>query len=127
MNLDQKLEAWARWELTPETIGGAGKSLFEKLQEGGGEILPPSTAGQGSAPSTSEKISLAVTRLAQINPRAANVLRAEYGLITLPGVSPTDTQATRAKALGVPSLRTYRRVFKSARDFITEQLLKNKG
>lgn len=122
MNLDKLLEQWARWELSPVVLGGSGISIFARLQEGGGEISPRSTAGGYSAPTNSEKISLAVAKLAAVNMRAATVLRAEYGLITLPGVSPLDTQETRARVLGVPSLRTYRRVLKAARDHIEESL-----
>ncbi|MAD98889.1 MAG: hypothetical protein CMB99_16305 [Flavobacteriaceae bacterium] len=116
------LERWARYECAPASTRGP-MTMLAKLAEGKGQIMPASTAPGYSRDAIEIRISSMVAELAAFNSRAAQVLRVEYGVIRLPGVHPTDTQITRASALpDVPSLRTYRRLLKTARDFIEQKL-----
>ncbi len=117
-------EAWARWEdRQRDGLMGGGSNIFTLLAEGKGQLMPTGTGHKlGNYDGLESRISDSVTRLALINLRAANALRVEHGVIRPKGLDHNDNQDTRARVLGVPSLRTYRRLLKLARDFVIDDL-----
>lgn len=112
------------WEARQESgYPGGGSSMLALLAEGQGEIMPTGTGHKlDNYDGLGARISDSVSRLALANVRAATALRVEHGVLRPKGLSPHDNQDTRARVLGVPSLRTYRRLVKTARDFVIDDL-----
>ncbi len=124
----EKFEAWALWEYRLANgspvgaIGGGGETMLHKLSRDG-ELMPGCTApGFDDFDCFEARFSESVARLAVFNRRGADVLRCEHGVIRPNGIDHRDTRQTRARAMGVASLRTYERILKSARDWVIDDV-----
>lgn len=116
--IEKLFDDWARYETHGNGFSGAaGKSIFERLEEGMGQLLPSGSGGGFEIDTKESRLSGAVSRLALNKRLLADILRLEYGVITRKGSHPTDTQMARADAIGL-TLRTYSRKLSAARKWV---------
>lgn len=121
----QRFERWANWEvrMASGSYGAGGSSFLAALVASKGNLTARGTAGSYTDFDCDEaRISEAVGKLASFDARAANVLRIEHGVITPAGLHHTDGQQSRADAAAVPSLRTYKRILRTARDWVIDEI-----
>lgn len=121
MNLERRLELWARWIVSGCNERSGFASMLEMMMStrcqfsGGGG--PPSDELESS-------VEAAVISLAAEDGKAALILRVEYGawaLRSLSNASIQPKQMDKAHALGV-SLRTYKRKLAKARKHVGDHL-----
>lgn len=135
-NLDEMLEAWARWCHSGGILSGHTQSVIAKLMDNKGHISFGSTGGQAPIIDSFEaKVEAAVMNMASKNLLRADVLRLEYGAGWL-AVSIKESvggdnlinrgQYENACALGL-SVRTYRRHLAAARERLNNELGLNKN
>ncbi|WP_051790798.1 hypothetical protein [Endozoicomonas montiporae] len=122
-NLDLLLEAWARWCVTGEGGFGAGSVLGRLIDFKGNEALMYG-AGGGKAPADEieARVEAAVMALAASDKKAAEVIRAEYGVGWF-----ADDETERLGQIGkahrlAVSIRTYHRKLKKAKEHVLEAL-----
>lgn len=129
-DLDDLLEAWARWCHSGGVVPGSGASMLAKMIDGKGLITFGSGGGSAPMDSIEARIEAAVMKMAAENQDRADVLRLECragwfrvsqrrGLVNF---DPSGLlQIDMAHALGM-SLRTYKRRLAEAREEIIQEL-----
>lgn len=131
-DIDELLEAWARWCHSGSVVSSSGSSMLAKMIENKGFMT--FSSGGGTSPlidSIEARIEAVVMVMANQNQLRADVLRLEYGAgwlsvakrLGLCGYDPKYMgQFENATALGV-SVRTYRRRLAAARDQLQRELV----
>lgn len=130
-DIDELLEAWARWCDSGGVVQGGGSSMLAKMIENKGLMLfGTGGGGQPIIDCIETKIEGVVMKMATQNSLRADVLRLEYcagwpAVVKrrcLPGYDPKGMgQFENANVLGV-SVRTYRRQLAAARELLASEL-----
>lgn len=126
-HFDVLLNDWADWVHRGGNSGGFHSVLHKMIETG----CMMSSGGGGSSPEIhtieadieAALSSLVSTKPHELNLMRVNVLRYEYGAITL-GWSSDATQSEKAHRIGI-SLRTYKRHLKHCKDYLLTTLQLN--
>lgn len=123
VDLDSRLEEWARWC----QVGGCGAGLWWKRHAAGLNNVIQSTTGRGLSPTADreEQVEVIVASLAQVDLVAAEVLRAEYHAAPRYGNPDYDnvseSRRKECKRIGIAE-STYRQKLATARTVVATQL-----
>jgi hypothetical protein len=130
-NINELLEAWARWCHLGGAVVGSGSSMLARMIDNQGLMNFGASGGQSTgADSLEASIEATVLVMANSDQLKADVLRLEYGagwhsVIKRRRIRGYDArnsgQDEKSKALGV-SVRTYRRRLSEARALVMQML-----
>ncbi|MET4696983.1 hypothetical protein [Endozoicomonas lisbonensis] len=125
-DLDALLEAWARWCVTGLGGFGGGSVLARMIDFKGNEALMYGAGGcKAPVDELEGQVEAAVMNLAASDPKAAEVIRAEFGVGWFEDGRRMETarkgQVEKAHRLAI-SVRTYQRKLKKAKKHVMESL-----